>query len=255
MKRHTAPYLRPAEIGAEARRRIQAILATTGSDVRVSRRSRHLTQAGLGRLVDLSQAAISEIERGRHVRVSLETLERLSVALDRPLHVGFDRDVLPGPADAGHLSIQELVLRLARRAGFEGSFELATRPSDPARSADVGLRDDRHRLLVLVECWNTIGDVGAAARSTSRKVAEAAQLGVVVGGSDGGYEVGSCWVVRATHANRLLVARYPEVFARRFPGSSRLWTEALTRGGGPPAEPGLVWADVAGTRLFHWRRG
>ena len=44
----------------------------------------------------------------------------------------------------------------------------------------------------------------------------------------------------------------PEVFASRFPGSSRV--EALTRGDPPPAEPGLVWCDVSATRLFAWRR-
>lgn len=52
------------------------------------------------------------------------------------------------------------------------------------------------------------------------------------------------WVVRATARNRLLVARYPEVFATRFPGSSRAWVAALTAGGPIPTEPGLVWCDA-----------
>jgi hypothetical protein len=65
---------------------------------------------------------------------------------------------------------------------------------------------------------------------------------------------GLVWVVRATARNRALVARYPEVFGRAFPGSSRRWLEALTAGAAPPDEPGLIWSDVAGTRLFAWRR-
>jgi hypothetical protein len=61
-------------------------------------------------------------------------------------------------------------------------------------------------------------------------------------------------VVRATARNRALLARYPEVFAARFPGSSRQWVNAITTGAEPPAEPGLVWASVDGTRVYAWRR-
>jgi hypothetical protein len=61
-------------------------------------------------------------------------------------------------------------------------------------------------------------------------------------------------VVRATARNRQLVARYPEVFASRFPGSSIGWVRALATGTEPPAEPGLVWCDANATRLYAWRR-
>jgi hypothetical protein len=106
--------------------------------------------------------------------------------------------------------------------------------------------------MILCECWNTIGDIGAAARATTRKSAE---LEAMVAGRFGPEAtVGTVWIVRATARNRALVARYPEVFASRFPGSSRRWVEALTSGAAPPAEAGLVWADVAATRLFSWRQ-
>jgi hypothetical protein len=83
--------------------------------------------------------------------------------------VTFGRDPDESPVDAGHLAIQELVLRLGRAAGYDGAFELPTRPAEPWRSIDVGLASRAARRMILVECWNTIGDVGAAARSTSRK--------------------------------------------------------------------------------------
>jgi hypothetical protein len=67
------------------------------------------------------------------------------------------------------------------------------------------------------------------------------------------YRVGGCWLVRATARNRALVARYPEVFATRFPGSSAGWLRALAAGGEPPSEPGLAWCDAA-TRMFAWRQ-
>jgi hypothetical protein len=49
------------------------------------------------------------------------------------------------------------------------------------------------------------------------------------------------------------VARYPEIFATQFPGSSLGWLRALTQGGPPPDGMGLIWADAAATRLFARR--
>ena len=152
----------------------------------------------------------------------------------------------------GHLAMQELVLRAGRTAGYVARFELATRPAEPWRSTDVGLSDRRHRRLLLVECWNTVGDVGASARATERKRAEVEALAVTRWG-DEPTAVGTVWVMRATARNRALVARYPEVFAARFPGSSIGWVRALLAGATPPDEPGLIWCDVAATRLFAWR--
>jgi hypothetical protein len=104
----------------------------------------------------------------------------------------------------------------------------------------------------MCECWNTFGDIGAAARSSTRKQAELEDLAAAKWGADG--KVGLIWIVRATARNRALLGRYPEVFASRFPGSSRAWLRVLQFGGIPPAEPGLVWCDVGATRLFEWRR-
>jgi len=148
---------------------------------------------------------------------------------------------------------------MARAMLTVGSFELPTRPSDPSRSTDVCLRDDRARLLVLIECWNTFGDVGAAVRSTNRKLAEAAELAIAIGG-ERPHRVAACWVVRDVERNRQLLARYPELFASKFPGSSALWVKALTRPAvgdihhDPPLDLGLVWCHARATRLLPWRR-
>ena len=170
----------------------------------------------------------------------------LGLVLGRPLAVSFSRQAEPTVADGGHLAVQELVLRLARANGIPGSFELSTRS---LRSIDVGLRDERNRALILIEIWNRLDDLGAAARDSHRKVDEVRPIAEVEG-----FRVASCWVLRATAANRALVARYPNVFEAEFPGSSRGWVRALTAGAPPPVLPGLVWADIAGTRLFEWRR-
>lgn len=247
------PKYRRPELAAEATRRTREQTARLGGRIREARARRRLTQQQLGARVGLSRSAVSAIERGLGGGHTLDTWQRLAVALDIRLNIDLGRDPVEEPIDAGHLRIQELVLRLGRAAGYHGSFELATRPADPARSTDVGLRDDRRRRLTFVECWNTIGDLGAAARSSSRKLAEAEALAVAVGG-ERPHRVAGCWVVRATARNRDLVRRYPEVFAARFPGSSVGWVRALTLGTRPPAEPGLVWCDVAATRLYAWRR-
>lgn len=245
--------LKRQELAAEARRRNLDQLAALGGSVKDSRGRRRWTQDELGERAGVSRGSVSRIERGLGGGQSLDTWQRVALAAGTPLIVKLQRDPLEDTADAGHLAMQELVLRVGRRAGFARTFELAMRPSEPWRSTDVGLRNDRRRILLLCECWNTFGDIGAAARSSARKLADAEELAVLAGGVQP-YRVASCWVVRDTRRNREVVRRYPEVFAARFPGSSRGWVEALTNGAEPPREQGLVWCDVDATRLFAWRR-
>jgi hypothetical protein len=194
---------------------------------------------------------VSRAERGIGT-LDLDALERLTTALDVPLVLSIGRDLQQDVVETGHLAMQELVLRLARPAGFTGQFEMATRPAEPWRSADVALASAIQRVAIDVECWNTFGDVGAATRSSNRKVAELEQIAVARWGS--GARAAVVWVVRDTARNHALIARYPEVFATRFSGSSRAWVLALTEGGTVPSEPGLVWCDLSTGRLHPWRR-
>jgi transcriptional regulator with XRE-family HTH domain len=244
---------RRPELLAEAARRNQEEMARLGAELRRSRRSRRLKQADLAALVGVAQSTISVMERGRGASLSVDVWQRAFTAVERNLRLQPSRDARDEVADAGHLHVQNVVLRLGRSAGYTGFFELATRPSDPARSTDVGLRDDRRRRLILAECWNTFGDIGAAARSTNRKVSEAEAFASHLWGEEP-HRVAAVWVVRATLRNRQLVARYADVFAARFPGSSAGWVAALGRRGEPPVEPGLVWCDVGAGRVFAWRR-
>ena len=234
-------------------REAQAIGATLGAQAATTRRRLRLRQVTVAARIGISRGRLGDLERGRGTGAPLGLWIALGMTLGRPLRMEFSRPVDPETADAGHLAIQELVLRLGRAAGFARSFEVPTKPADPSRSTDVGLRDDRGRTMILIECWNTIGDLGAAARATSRKVAEAEALAIAAGG-ERPFTVRAVWVVRATARNRALLARYPEVFAARFPGSSTRWVAALTQATEPPAEPGLVWCDGTARRLFAWRR-
>ena len=231
-----------------------SIAATLGSEARATRRRRRLTQQRLADAIGISRPRYAELERGEGATAPLETWTRIGAALGRPLAVSFSRDIdQPEPRDAGHLAAQELVLRLARSHGRIASFELPTRPADPARSSDIGLRDDAIRTLILVEIWNRLDDIGAAARSTDRKVAEASAAAAFAGVDGAPYRIASCWLLVDTAANRRLVAAYPEILRTRFPGSSDGWARALAEGAAPPIEPGVAWVDPRAGRIRPMR--
>jgi len=238
-------------LAAEADRRVAERRARIGAQVREARGRRGWSQLEVARRAGLGRLVVGRIERGI-VPLDVDGLERISAALGVALIVQFGRDLIEDVADAGHLAIQELVLTTAKAAGFNASFELPTRPAESWRSVDAGLANDARRILIAAECWNTIGDIGAAARASSRKLADLEAM--AAGRWEGDARVGVVWIVRATARNRGLVARYPAVFEARFRGSSNGWLETLRNGSEPPAEPGLVWCDVAATRLFAWRR-
>lgn len=246
-------WKRPRLLAAAARRS-SVTAGELGAQLRQRRKRRGWTQRELGARIGLHHSRISQVELGGGASLTLRDWTALAHALGAELSVKLSRDHEDEPADAGHLRIQEFLLRLGRQAGAARLFELPTRPADPSRSVDVGLRDDLRRRLILLEAWNTIGDIGAAARSTTRKLAEAEALATALGGDEGPYRVAGCWVVRASRTNRALVARYPEVFAARFPASSAGWARAIATGAEPPAGPGLIWCDPSRGTVFAWRR-
>ncbi len=239
----------------DGRKMAAAVALKLGTQIGDARKSRGWSQRQLGEKIGISPSRIGQLERGRVAGASVELLCSLSVALGVLLRLEFARDASAGPADAGHLALQELALRLGRETGRPRTFELATRPLDTGHSIDVCLRDDAHRVLIVEECWNTFGNINASVRSTRRKIAEAEQLAVAIGDDAGPYRVAAVWIVRDTRANRALLARYPEVFGAAFTGSSSGWVTALMDAApAPPIDLGLVWCDVRATRLFPWRK-
>ena len=247
--------VRRTDAEVQAARESARIGATLGSDLQRTRKRRRMTQAALGERIGLHQTRISEIEGGHGATAPLETWIALGIAVDRPLAVSFSRDIHPDETrDAGHLAAQELVLRLARQHGRHADFELPTRPSDPARSIDVALRDDTARALIVVEIWNRLDDLGAAARATTRKAFEAEGPAVLAARDGPPYRVAICWLLVDTAANRRLVARFPEILEARFPGSSLGWVRCLVDGAPPPNEPGLAWIDPRSGRIVPLRR-
>ena len=231
-----------------------SIAGSLGREVKAASRRRKLTQAELGRRVGLSRARIGELVRGNGANAPLAAWVKIGKAIGRPLAVSFTRDIEPGETrDAGHLAAQELVLGLARRQGRRAAFEVPTRPADLARSIDVAIRDDNDRAIIIVEIWNRLDDLGAAARATTRKLLEADGPAVLAARDAPPFRVASCWLLVDTAANRRLVARYPEILKSRFPGSSLGWARCLAEGLPPPTEPGLAWIDTRSGRIVPLR--
>jgi transcriptional regulator with XRE-family HTH domain len=229
-------------------------LATLGRELKASRRRRRLAQQALAEKVGISRALLSRMEAGQATGTPSEVWFALAIALSRYLKFEFARDPMQELADAGHADIQELVLKVGKAAGYSGGFELRTRAADPSRSIDVSLLSRERRRLVISECWNTFGDLGAAGRSSRQKLVSANESAVVLGGGGNPFDVGLCWVVRDTKRNRELVARYQNIFNALLPGSSVKWLRALTVPGAPmPDRPGLVWCDASASRLFARR--
>ncbi len=251
MGQHSRPGRRTqAELDLD--RRAHEVVRSLGRALAQTRRTAHARQADVAESVGISRSAYSRMELGLAHGAPIEDWLAAAVALGLVPRFELGRNPREEPVDAGHLAMQELVLRLSRDAGYTGTFELPMQPRIGRHSIDVCLRDPRRRRLVVSEMWNVIGDVGASKRSFDRKLAAASEAGGWLNG--GGHEVSGVWVVRRTRRNRQLLARYPEVFASAFPGSSRRWVAALTSGSALPAEPGLVWCDIGATRLFEWRR-
>jgi transcriptional regulator with XRE-family HTH domain len=215
-------------------REARAISANLGRDTRTTRRRRKLTQAQLGALVDLGQSEISYLERGHGSRTSIETWVAIGIALERPVAIGFSRDVVEPLSDAGHLEAQELLIRLASGAGWTASFEAPSNPREPRHSTDVLLR--RAGVTVLAEIWNRLDDLGAAVRSSDRKLAASPAAR-------------SLWLFVDTAANRQIVRRYPAILRSRFSGSSTRWIAAIGTGAAPPEILGLAWIEPRAQRL------
>lgn len=218
--------------------------------MREARIGSSLTQAQLAAAAGVSQGWISKMELGRGTSASLETWSAVADALGTHF-VGFLEDA-PGtdrPRDYHHLTRQELVLRVSAKGSWSGRPEQAVTDGPGRwRYADVLLHRDARREMAVVEIWDWLDDVGNALRGLSAKVQRVAE-------AHPDRAVSGVLVIRGTARNPRLVAAFPTLFSRSLPAPSMRWLRALTDPEQPmPTQPGMLWTDVGGSRLFALRR-
>jgi hypothetical protein len=112
--------VRRPNLAPEAARRNREQLTRAGGDLREARVARQLTQIAAGDRAGIGRGVVSRIELGHGGSVSMDAWPRLGLAVGRPIQITVQRDVGGSTADAGHLAMQELVLRFGRIAGTRG---------------------------------------------------------------------------------------------------------------------------------------
>jgi transcriptional regulator with XRE-family HTH domain len=204
-----------------------------------------MRQLDVAQRAGISQSFLSRMERGRGQQASLETWASIAAATGHQLAAFIER--VPGttlPRDYEHLKRQQLVVSTARAGGWTAMVEQAIDADwERPRSIDVVLSRAARSELAVVEVWNLVDDVGAAFRGLDAKVARSRRQSAGT--------VSGLMVIRASRRNRALVREFRPLFRANFPASSVAWLASLTAREKPmPATLGLLWTDVAGTRLL-----
>jgi transcriptional regulator with XRE-family HTH domain len=233
----------PARI--EARRRAAFLAGRLGIGAKGARLSAALRQTDVSRQAGISQSFLSRIERGHGQQASLETWASVAAATGHQLAAFIER--VPGttlPRDYEHLKRQQLVITTARSGGWTATVEQAIDADwERPRSIDVVLTRGSRGEVAVVEIWNLVDDVGAAFRGLDAKVARIRR--------ERGATTSALMVIRGTRRNRTLVREFRSLFRAQFPASSASWLAALIAPDKPmPVTLGLVWTDVAGTRML-----
>src|SRR5262245_59146392 len=99
------------KLAVEADRRLREQMGRAGGDLKAQRTRGRRTQDQVSRRAGVSRNLVSRMERGLGGSASMDAWLRVALAVDAPLTVGFQRDLRGETADAGHLAIQELILR------------------------------------------------------------------------------------------------------------------------------------------------
>ena len=194
----------------------------------------------------LVEQRLGRLEAGSGGGAPCDVWFALAKALDRYLRFEFARDPQAELADAGHLDIQELVLRVRRSGGWERLFEARSRR---LRVGPVGGRQARRHAAAAGWSSGSAGTrsatSGAATRSSERKLQDAEEQAVALAGDGEPFQVGLVWIVRDTKANRALVNQVSADLRGALPGL------VGRSGSGRSRNRARRFPSAAGTRLVR----
>jgi transcriptional regulator with XRE-family HTH domain len=193
-----------------------------GEEIREARITSGLSQRMVGRLVGISHAHVSRIERGLVTGVSIDVLSKMLSVVGLELSVRAYPSGLP-VRDAGHLALIER-LRAVLPAGVRMRTEVPLRNDPAGRAWDVTVEPAGQP--VRMELETRLRDVQALERRIALKAA-----------SDGPGRV--VLVVADTRTNRRILAAHRGHLRERFPLGTREILAAL-RAGRCPSENGIV---------------
>lgn len=210
-----------------------------GLAVRALRRRHRWTQAQLARRAQISQSAVSRIERGEGDHLTVLLLARVAKALAARIRVQLqaDGENLDRLLDADHAELVEFVARLLRRLGWEVSPEVTFAVYGERGSIDILAYHPGTGALLVIEIKSVVPDVQATLAGLDRKVRLAPAIA-----RDRGWRVTSVsrWlVVEDSSTARDRVARHAATFRAALP----LRTVALRRWAADPvgAVAGLMF--------------
>lgn len=216
---------RPVDIG---RARARFLIQRFGRDLRAARLAAGLTQRRAAKLAGLSQAIVSQTERGLTMP-GIETSARLAASVGGEVSLV----LYPGRGvslrDSGQLRLAEMVgAHLPRRAQVQ--YEVPVGEPPDQRAADMVV--DVGAQLQMLEIERLIADYQAQYR--------AAQLKRAALEKRAGKPVRLVWVVSDTRRNRRVLAEHGYVVTNAFTLSHRETWAALAAGT-PLRADGMVW--------------
>jgi transcriptional regulator with XRE-family HTH domain len=188
-----------------------------GRAVRALRRHRGWRQKDLAGKARVSRAAIWRIEAGRAGRVTLDTLDRVAVALGARLVTRLDWNgaALVKLLDGDHATLVDLVIGYLRSAGWTCVPEVTFNIYGDRGSIDILAWHEPSGSLLVIEVKTLVPDVGDMLATLDRKRRLAARIG-----SDRGWHarsVSTILVIRESATNRRHVAALDQTFARALP--------------------------------------
>lgn len=193
-----------------------------GLAVRALRHRQGLTQAELATRAEVSQAAVSRVERGRAREITLRTLDRIAEALGArtSLRLYWQGEALDRLLDAAHAGIVDRVIVILVAAGWEVVPEATFSVYGERGSIDVLAFHPEHGALLIVEVKSAVPDMQAMLSNFDRKVRIGPRLAE-----------GRGWAIRSV--SRLLVlpddrtarrrlAEHDATISRVLPGRTRV---------------------------------